>query len=110
MRALIRRGESKSLTLVTDYPDFQSDPELDPSKFYTIRTHAIALTRGELTWPEPLSVSTPIQGYDIAGTILSVPTQSGSAKLRDGGPTFKPGDEVYALTDFARQGNGLVSV
>ncbi|KAF2175578.1 NAD(P)-binding protein [Zopfia rhizophila CBS 207.26] len=94
MRALIRTGPSKSLTLTSDLPEPSSS---DSSQSYIIRTHATALTRDELTWPEPLSIDVPIPGFDLAGTIISAPTTA-SAK-------FKPGDEVYALTTSTWQGN-----
>ncbi|KAF2500401.1 NAD(P)-binding protein [Lophium mytilinum] len=70
-------------------------PLLKSDKYHLIRTHATALTSGELRWPEPLLPTTPIPGYDLAGTIVSTPSHS----------KFKPGDEVYALTSFSRQGN-----
>jgi len=61
---------------------------------HIIQVHAVALTHNELTWPEPLECNPPIPGYDVAGTVLTA---------AEGSP-FKPGDEVYARTDFDRQG------
>jgi NADPH:quinone reductase-like Zn-dependent oxidoreductase len=104
MRALTRNGPSKSLTLTTDLPEPSSDPNFDPSKYYTIRTRTVALTRSELTWPEPLSIAAPIPGFDIAGTIVACP--SGDPNFSEQPqPSFKRGDEVYALTSFGRQGD-----
>jgi NADPH:quinone reductase-like Zn-dependent oxidoreductase len=95
MRALIRSGDPKALSLTTTLP------EPTPSAFptaYLIRTKTVALTRGELTWPEPLQPSVPIPGYDLAGTVISAPTNTPNL-------AFKPGDEVYALSTFTWQGN-----
>jgi NADPH:quinone reductase-like Zn-dependent oxidoreductase len=99
MRALIRTGDSKTLTLESSYPEPTSTAS--PS-FYLVRSHATALTRGELTWPEPLEQDIPIPGYDLAGTIISAPT---APPTSDGGHVFKPGDEIYAMTTFINKGN-----
>jgi len=98
MRALIRTGDAKDLTYTTTHPapTASSDPDS-----YIIRTHAAALTREELIWPEPLIPSIPVPGYDLAGTILSVP----SAPPTAGSYAFAPGDEVYAMTIFSGLGN-----
>jgi NADPH:quinone reductase-like Zn-dependent oxidoreductase len=84
-----------------------------PSSFsnttlFTLKVHATALTRSELTWSETLSPErrTPaIPGHDVCGTIVALPkiyTQPGhdeDAKYR-----FKTGDEVFALLSFSRNG------
>jgi len=106
MRSLRRTGPSKTLSYADDFPDPTSKSDPDTSKFYLIHTHAVALTRGELAWPEPLSVPIPIPGYDIAGTIVCAPTVPASKRGSEQTiPPFKPGDAVYALTSFSRQGN-----
>ncbi|ORY12015.1 hypothetical protein BCR34DRAFT_624535 [Clohesyomyces aquaticus] len=92
MQAVIRTGDPKSLTIA-------KIPEPQASEFpnhYIIRTRATALTRGELAWPEPLQPEIPIPGYDFAGVVISAP---------EGAHRFNPGDEVYGLTSFSRQGN-----
>lgn len=95
MRALIRTGDRKTL----EYdPNHQEPSPADEPDGYLIRTKATALTRGELTWPEPLLPDVPVPGFDLAGEIISTPrTHSGNK--------FKPGDQIYALTSFSRPGN-----
>ncbi|KAF2252556.1 putative zinc-binding oxidoreductase [Trematosphaeria pertusa] len=95
MRALIRTGTPKTLTYDTNHP------EPNPAEYpecYTIRVKATALTRGELTWPEPLLPDIPVPGFDVAGEVVSTPIAPGEY-------AFKPGDEVYALTTFTWKGN-----
>lgn len=99
MRALIRTGESKSLVLDAEHPE---PTPTNSSSNYIIRTHATAITREELTWPEPLIPEIPVPGYDLAGVVISAPT----APHPDNGTyQFKPGDEVYAMTIFSGKGN-----
>lgn len=65
--------------------------------YHIIRVHAVALTNGELAWPEPSSARpAPVPGYEVAGTVVMAP-----------GPDspFQPGTEVYARTGFDRPGN-----
>lgn len=95
MRALIRTGDPKTLTLDPDHP---SPASTNHPECYIIRTKATALTRSELTWPEPLLPDIPVPGFDLAGEVISVPTASGKY-------AFKPGDQVYALTTFTWKGN-----
>jgi NADPH:quinone reductase-like Zn-dependent oxidoreductase len=57
------------------------------------------LTRGELTWPEPLEPDIPVPGYDFAGIVIAAPTTSVER-------AFQPGSEVYGFTfPFSRKGN-----
>jgi len=99
MRALVRIGESKSLQLDDNHPE---PTAADHPSSYIIRTKATALTRKELTWPEPLTQAIPVPGYDLAGVVVATPTTPPPG----GGPyRFKPGDEIYAMTSFERQGN-----
>lgn len=96
MRALIRVGDRKTLTLDNDHP------EPIPKDHYLLRVHATALTREELTWPEFLRMAIPVPGYDVAGTIIFVP----SVPHPEGGPyKFKPGDQVYGMTSLSGNGN-----
>ena len=95
MRAVIREGDPKVLSLDLNHPPPSSAEYPD---CYIIRTKATALTRGELIWPEPLTPDIPVPGFDLAGEIISIPTAAGKW-------AFKPGDEVYALTTFSWKGN-----
>ena len=95
MRAVIRTGDPKTLTLDSNHPP---PTPAQYSECYIIRSKAAALTRAELTWPEPLSPDIPVPGFDLAGEIISVPTDKGEWK-------FKPGDDIYALTTFSWKGN-----
>jgi NADPH:quinone reductase-like Zn-dependent oxidoreductase len=63
---------------------------------YLLKTHATGITKGELLWPEPTSLGTPIPGFDVAGAILQSPSPDSK---------FKEGDNVYGLTSFSRPGN-----
>ena len=61
--------------------------------------HAIALCNGELLWPRDFPPKDPsarelVPGYDVAGTVVEAPASS----------PFRPGDEVYARTNFAHTG------
>ncbi|KAH8724570.1 alcohol dehydrogenase [Phaeosphaeriaceae sp. PMI808] len=95
MRAIIRTGPSKTLTLDSAFPDPTANEF--PEK-YIIQTKATALTRGELTWPEPLKPEIPICGYDFAGIVVATPQALGTN-------AYGLGDEVYGLTSFSKQGN-----
>lgn len=99
MRALIRTGDKSPSTLTLDANHPAPTPSSHPT-CYLVAPKATALTRSELTWPEPKEPSSPVPGLDLAGTILSVPTSPDSAPHK-----FKPGDEVYALTTFTWKGN-----
>ncbi|OAP65019.1 hypothetical protein AYL99_00991 [Fonsecaea erecta] len=73
---------------------------------YLIRVLLTALTRGELTWQEILEPARfhpyggAIPGHDVVGVVDKVLTafEVGSA------PKFSPGDRVWALLDFGRDG------
>lgn len=89
-RAVVHDAKTKSLnltTLIVPCPE-QSDQHL-------IRVRAVALTNGELSWPEPAEVETPIPGYDMSGTVITSPV----------GSPFPPGTNVFARTAFARAGS-----
>jgi NADPH:quinone reductase-like Zn-dependent oxidoreductase len=95
MRAIIRTGDPKALILDPNHPPPTAS---EYPECYIVETKAAALTRGELTWPEPLAPDVPVPGLDLAGQIISAPTAAGTW-------TFKPGDEVYALTTYSWKGN-----
>ncbi|KAL2755424.1 hypothetical protein ACRALDRAFT_2064604, partial [Sodiomyces alcalophilus JCM 7366] len=62
---------------------------------HLVRIRAVALTNGELAWPEPLELTDPIPGYELAGTVIHAPPNS----------PFPPGTDVFARTDFHRRGS-----
>ncbi|KAK3207425.1 hypothetical protein GRF29_103g965336 [Pseudopithomyces chartarum] len=97
MRAVIRTGDKSPETLTLD-PHHPEPTSADCPECYIIRSKATALTREELTWPEPKSPDIPVPGLDLAGEIISIPKKAGQF-------AFKPGDEVYALTTFTWKGN-----
>lgn len=97
MRALIRTGDKAPQTLTLDPHHPETSPATHP-ECYIIRTKATALTREELTWPEPKLPDMAVPGFDLAGEVVSVPKEGGQH-------SFKPGDEIYALTTFTWKGN-----
>ena len=91
-------------------PDIQSTklalaqtpmPKVHPdSDEHRIRVHTLALCNGELLWPKTYGapkfrLKQMIPGYDMAGTVVEAPESS----------PFRVGDEVYARTDYRRQGS-----
>jgi NADPH:quinone reductase-like Zn-dependent oxidoreductase len=68
---------------------------------YLISVKATTFTAGELLWPEPNSLSDPIPGFDIAGTILQIPTVPPAPNQT----YFALGTRVYGLTSFSRRAN-----
>jgi NADPH:quinone reductase-like Zn-dependent oxidoreductase len=94
-----------ALQYSTSIPDPVS-PTSPETHTYLIAVTATALTRGELTWPEILDVSRfstdrgAIPGHDIVGTIHTVHTGPKASQP----PTYRPGDKVWGLIDFHRDG------
>ncbi|KAI0123016.1 hypothetical protein BJ170DRAFT_122322 [Xylariales sp. AK1849] len=94
---------SSTLTLLHNPQTYTLSLTLQPvplpvpnSEQHLLRIRAIALTRNELTWPEPLAATpSPIPGYEISGTVLLAPPSS----------PFQRGSEVIARTSFERPGN-----
>ncbi|KAJ5833430.1 alcohol dehydrogenase zinc-binding domain-containing protein [Penicillium riverlandense] len=70
-------------------------PGANSSEEHLVLVKAVALTNGELRWPEPVSCSPAIPGYEVSGSVISAPA----------GSPFPVGSEVYARTSFDRQGN-----
>ncbi|RFU32959.1 hypothetical protein B7463_g3380, partial [Scytalidium lignicola] len=70
------------------------------SNEHLIRVHTAVITSGELFWPiyfpPPNPEKEPVPVYDIAGTVITAPPNS----------PFKPGNEIYARTNFYRTGSG----
>src|SRR5206468_3284737 len=58
-----------------------------------VRVHAAAITRDELEWPADRLPATP--SYEMSGVVAAV---------GDGVEAPVPGEEVYALTPFDRDG------
>lgn len=56
-----------------------------------VRVHAAAITRDELNWPVDRLPATP--SYELSGTVVDDPSH-----------VLEPGQEVYGLTDFGRDG------
>src|SRR5262249_5334972 len=64
-----------------------------------IRVHAAAITRDELTWP--LDRLPAIPSYEISGTVTALGSSANGLAV---------GDEVFALTPFARDGGAEYAV
>ncbi|CEJ58890.1 hypothetical protein PMG11_07535 [Penicillium brasilianum] len=95
MRTLIQpRAESKDLSLI-----MKKLPVANLSQGeHLIRVHACAPCAGELLWPKNFPPPQPrelVPCPDISGTVISAPTDS----------PFKPGDAVYARTNYIRPSN-----
>jgi NADPH:quinone reductase-like Zn-dependent oxidoreductase len=120
MRALHLPGAAEGDVPVFTYPDKKGKAEA--SRFstdlpkpvipagcsmnaYIIRVETTALQKGELTWPEILARQRfhpwagAISGHDVVGTI-DIAHHATSAPS----PKFKPGDRVWGLIDFDRDG------
>ncbi|ETI26804.1 hypothetical protein G647_10249 [Cladophialophora carrionii CBS 160.54] len=89
MRALLHNQKTQSLSIGTT-----PLPTPSPTQ-YLVKTHAVALTNGELLWPRPeeLTISTP--GVEFVAKVVTSP--SGTAK-------FQPGDEVYGRVQYPNPG------
>jgi NADPH:quinone reductase-like Zn-dependent oxidoreductase len=59
-----------------------------------VRVSATAITRSELTWGATLSRPLAIPGHYVSGTVVLAPSTS----------KFKPGDEIFGLLAFDRNG------
>lgn len=97
MRALVRAGDKSTLALDPNHPEPTSSQHPD---CYLIQSKAAAICRDELKWPEPLTPDIPVPGLDLAGEILSTPTEAAGQTHK-----FKPGDHVFALTTHTWEGN-----
>jgi NADPH:quinone reductase-like Zn-dependent oxidoreductase len=75
-------------------------PALQPGDAL-VRVHACAITPTELTWDETYATSTgqsrlpSIPGHELSGVLEALPATE---------TDLKPGDAVYALCDFSRDG------
>ncbi|OAL23738.1 hypothetical protein AYO20_10884 [Fonsecaea nubica] len=89
MRALLHNQKKQTLSLA-------STPLPTPSSTqYLIKSHAVALTAGELLWPRPeeLTISSP--GVEFVAEVVTSPSS---------GSKFKPGDEVYGRVTYPQAG------
>lgn len=84
---------SSALILDSDVPIPQA---LKPGEVL-VKVEATTIIRDALTWPETYVEEFKILGNDFAGTVVAV--GEGSEQI-----PFKPGDEVYGMTDAARAG------
>ncbi|KAG9770443.1 hypothetical protein KCU88_g6607, partial [Aureobasidium melanogenum] len=103
-----------------DHPPSPSDLQYTPSTYpepssshlnstaqpvYLVRVLTTALTRGELSWQEILDSSrfhpygSAIPGHDIVGIVEKTYLASATTA-----PKFSPGDRVWGLLDFDRDG------
>jgi len=95
MRSLLQPDKQSPSLILTTLPV----PIPKPNE-HLIRVHATAITNNELNWAKnfpslpvaPDKLAIPC--YDLAGTIVSSVPDS----------KFKPGDEVWARTDYFRSG------
>ncbi|KAH0847170.1 hypothetical protein AYO21_02558 [Fonsecaea monophora] len=92
-----------------DYPEprtHTTDFSASSQHVYLIRVLLTALTRGELTWQEILEPARfqqyggAVPGHDVVGVVDKVFTSPKSGSE----PKFSPGDKVWALLDFDRDG------
>ncbi|EOO02962.1 putative alcohol dehydrogenase zinc-binding domain-containing protein [Phaeoacremonium minimum UCRPA7] len=90
-RALVHNPQTHDLTLLTPPVPTPTGPDE-----HLLAVHAVALTNGELSWPEPATVSPhAIPGYEVSGTVIAAPPDS----------PFQPSADVYARTAFDRPGS-----
>ena len=93
MRAILQPDANEKRLILTrrDIPIANYD-----AGEHLIRVHSIAPCAGELLWPKffPPPARELIPCYDVAGTVVTAPDFS----------PFRPGDEVYARTDYVRLG------
>lgn len=82
---------SSSFILQSDLPIPQ---QLQPEELL-IRVEATTVIRDSLTWPESYLEEYKIPGNDFAGTVVTVHEKQ---------ELFKPGDEVYGMTEASRAG------
>ncbi|KAH0829596.1 hypothetical protein AYO21_07559 [Fonsecaea monophora] len=89
MRALLHNQKKQTLSLASTALPTPSSTQ------YLIKSHAVALTAGELLWPRPeeLTISTP--GVEFVAEVVSSPSS---------GSKFKPGDEVYGRVTYPQAG------
>lgn len=83
--------------------------------YYVVKVHCTAITTSELTWPPVICRPNAIPGYDLSGTVVFAPTAPPDPQTESlhnellsdyvRVHRFKPGDEVFALTAFERDGS-----
>jgi NADPH:quinone reductase-like Zn-dependent oxidoreductase len=68
-----------------------------------IRVHATTIIRDELKWEENAR-NFPIPGHDVSGIIQEVHHSESDGSESTTSRNFKPGDPIFALTSFLRDG------
>ena len=93
MRAVVQPDANEQHLVLTQRDVPTANHEADE---HLIRVHSIAPCARELLWPKyfPPPARELIPCYDLAGTVVTTPDAS----------PFRPGDEVYARTDYVRPG------
>jgi len=89
--ALVHDPKNNTLRL----EDLPVPQRTDNDTEHIIQVRAVALTNGELAWPEPATQDHPVPGYEMAGVVAVAPPES----------PFSRGTEVYARTGFGRPGS-----
>ncbi|KAK9320197.1 hypothetical protein V1517DRAFT_330057 [Lipomyces orientalis] len=95
MRTLLQPSSDSKDLAIASHPLPTANPSLGE---HLIRVHACAPCAGELLWPKNFPPPKPrelVPCPEMAGTIISAPEDS----------PFRPGDEVYARTNYVRPGN-----
>lgn len=88
MKALVHNFKTQTLNITS-----VDLPTPSPTE-HLLRVEATTLSAGELFWVRPEELNDYIPGVDVAGEIVISPTES----------RFRPGDHVYARTQFPRPG------
>ncbi|RVX75841.1 hypothetical protein B0A52_00198 [Exophiala mesophila] len=89
MRALLHDLKRQTLSV-------GSIPTPSPSSTqYLVKSHAVGLTVGELSWPRPDQFIVSSPGVEFVATVVTSPSASS---------TFQPGDEVYARVTYPHSG------
>jgi NADPH:quinone reductase-like Zn-dependent oxidoreductase len=89
MRALLHNQKTQSLSI-----GMTPLPTPSPTQ-YLVKTHAVALTNGELLWPRPEELTTSTPGVEFVAKVVASP--SPTAK-------FQSGDEVYGRVQYPNPG------
>lgn len=88
MKAVVHNFKTQTLSFTS-----VDLPTPSPTE-HLLRVHATTISAGELFWWRPEEFNESVPGVDVAGEIVSSPP----------GSRFRPGDHVYARTQFPRPG------
>ncbi|KIW63427.1 hypothetical protein PV04_10267 [Phialophora macrospora] len=89
MRALLHNQKTQSLSI-----GMTPLPTPSPTQ-YLVKTHAVALTNGELLWPRPEELTTSTPGVEFVAKVVTSPSLTAK---------FQPGDEVYGRVQYPNPG------